>query len=59
MPYTDKSRIWKPVIEPRIPGEEQFLTEDPIKLFQEGRYFKVPVIIGLTEFEFSYMAHGK
>ena len=33
-------------------GQERFLIDDPIKLFREGNFHKVPVIAGITENEF-------
>lgn len=50
--------LWKPVIEPDF-GQERFLVEDPIKLYQEGRFMKIPVIAGVTKDEFVGPALGK
>lgn len=33
-------------------GQNRFLTEDPAKLFQNGNFTKVPVMIGVTADEF-------
>ena len=50
--------LWLPVVEPDF-GQERFLTDDPTKLFQEGRFAKVPVLAGVTEFEFLNPAISK
>lgn len=50
--------IWYPVVE-RDFGQERFLTENPTKLFRQGRFMRVPVIAGITEFEFLGPAIGK
>ncbi|XP_034489409.1 venom carboxylesterase-6-like, partial [Drosophila innubila] len=42
---------WSPVVE-RDHGQERFLIEDPYKTAQSGNFYKVPVISGITEFEF-------
>ena len=43
--------VWGPVIENDF-GQEMFLIDDPIKLFLEGNFSRVPVIAGMTENEF-------
>ncbi|XP_044730506.1 esterase E4-like [Chrysoperla carnea] len=48
----DPTLIWSPVIEPDHSGEK-FLTEDPAKLFNEGRFMKVPFMAGVCEHEFA------
>ncbi|XP_064554514.1 juvenile hormone esterase [Drosophila montana] len=42
---------WLPVIEQDF-GQERFLLEDPYKTAQSGHFYKVPLITGITEFEF-------
>jgi acetylcholinesterase len=43
---------WMPVVEPDF-GQERFIEEEPVKLFREGRFHRVPVLTGVTEDEFS------
>lgn len=43
--------LWKPVVE-RDFGQERFLTEDPVKSYQNGDFMKIPVITGMTKDEF-------
>lgn len=43
---------WMPVVEPDF-GQERFIEEEPVKLFREGRFHRVPVLTGITEDEFS------
>lgn len=50
--------IWYPVIEKDF-GQERFLTENPTKLMRQGRFMRIPVIAGVTEFEFLGPAIGK
>lgn len=50
--------IWTPVVEEDF-GQERFLTEHPIKLVTEGKFKKVPLLTGVTEYEFGYKAFGK
>lgn len=47
--------VWKPVVEPDF-GQERFLTDNPTRLFRQGRFARVPVIAGITELEFAYPA---
>lgn len=47
---------WLPVIEPKIDGEEQFLSEDPMKLLMNGQFNKVPLLISITKNELSLSA---
>lgn len=47
--------IWLPVIEPDF-GQERFLTENPTEMIQSGRFERVPVLAGITKFEFLYPA---
>lgn len=44
--------VWYPVIEEDY-GQERFLTEDPIKMFERGDFQKVPIVIGVTKDEFA------
>lgn len=48
--------IFHPVVE-NDHGQTQFLTESPIKSFLENKFHKVPVLTGMTEFEFSSLGH--
>lgn len=47
--------IWLPVIETDF-GQERFLTEDPTELYRSGRFARVPVLSGVTKYEFLYPA---
>ena len=38
---------WLPVVEPVL-GQERFFTDEPNKLFKNGNFTKVPVIIGMS-----------
>lgn len=38
---------WLPVIEPDL-GQERFFIDEPNKLFKNGNFTKVPVIIGMS-----------
>jgi len=40
---------FSPIVE--NPGTGAFLTEDPKKIIQEGRFTKMPIIIGATDLE--------
>ncbi|KAI9580364.1 hypothetical protein GQX74_010774 [Glossina fuscipes] len=46
---------WVPVIEPDF-GQERFIADDPYKVMESGNIHKVPLIIGITEYEFYYLA---
>jgi carboxylesterase type B len=48
--------IWLPVIEPDF-GQERFLVDDPVKLFQSGDFHKVPVMAGRTDLEMIALAN--
>lgn len=50
--------IWTPVIEENF-GQERFLTEHPMKLLTSGKFQKMPVLTGVTEYEFGYRAFGE
>ncbi|VEN63071.1 unnamed protein product [Callosobruchus maculatus] len=52
----DPILIWYPVIEEDF-GQQRFLTEHPIKSIINGKFQKVPLITGQTEFEFGYRAY--
>jgi carboxylesterase type B len=43
----------------RIEGEEIFLCESPTDLMAQGRFHKVPLIIGITSHEGLLMLKGK
>nr|XP_023027102.1 esterase FE4-like [Leptinotarsa decemlineata] len=47
--------IWSPVIEKDF-GQPRFLPDHPDRLIENGRFQKVPLITGQTEFEFGYKA---
>lgn len=49
--------IWLPVVEPDL-GQERFLTDDPTRLFRLGRFYRVPVMAGITELEFASLGIG-
>ena len=42
---------WLPVVEHNF-GQERFFTADPNKLFESGKFNRVPVIVGITADEF-------
>ena len=50
--------VWHEVIEPDF-GQQRFLTDDPIKLYKEGHMLRIPVMSGITEYEFLGPAIGK
>lgn len=50
--------IWSPVIEEDF-GQERFLLDDPVKLIKSGNFEKVPIMLGITQDEFGYMAFCK
>lgn len=43
--------LWKPVVEPDF-GQERFLHENPTRLYRQGRFARVPIMAGITEYEF-------
>lgn len=49
---------WFPVVEADF-GQERFLTEDPYKTMMSGNINKVPLIIGLAEYELYFFAYRK
>ena len=49
---------WFPVIE-HDHGQERFLIEDPVQMFREGNFAKVPVIVGRTKDEFVDIPYRK
>lgn len=40
-------------------SEDRFITEEPIHQVMEGRFQKIPIIIGQTRDEFGYYAFGE
>ena len=50
--HGDPIAIWYPVIEPEIPGVERFLTDQPVDLIRSGKFYQVPVFMGVTKEEF-------
>ena len=50
--------IWYPVIEDDY-GQERFLSDDPVALFQKGNFSNIPIVTGITLQEFGYEAFGK
>jgi hypothetical protein len=40
-------------------GQERFFVEDPSSSLRRGSYYKVPILAGRTEHEFSFMMSGK
>lgn len=49
---------WFPVKEPDF-GQERYLTADPVDLFRDGNFSKVPVMIGRTTDEFANTVPSK
>lgn len=47
--------VYKPVVEPDF-GQERFLTADPVCLMESGNFHRMPVIAGITEYEFLFPA---
>lgn len=47
--------LWLPVVELDF-GQERFLSDDPSVLFSLGRFERVPVLSGITKYEFLYPA---
>lgn len=43
--------LWKPVVEPEVPGMERFLPAQPIDLIRQGKFYQVPAIFGVTKDE--------
>lgn len=50
---------WMPVVEKNDYGQERFLVEDPYKTMLSGNIHKVPLITGITQYEFYYLAYCK
>ena len=51
---------WKPVIESNCSGNhERYLIEDPYTTMSNGKIYKVPLITGITEYEFYYIGYCK
>ncbi|KAF2886687.1 hypothetical protein ILUMI_19486 [Ignelater luminosus] len=53
----DPILIWVPVVEPDF-GQERFLTKSAVESVLKGDFVKVPVMGGISEFEFSGPAFG-
>lgn len=49
---------WVPVVEPDC-GQERFIVEDPYITMKSGNIYKVPLIMGVTQYEFYYLAYCK
>ncbi|KAM7360156.1 carboxylic ester hydrolase-like [Cochliomyia hominivorax] len=50
---------WLPVIESNCEGnQERFLEDDPYTIMSKGNIYKVPLIMGLTEYEYYYMTYN-
>ncbi|KAG5678815.1 hypothetical protein PVAND_008449 [Polypedilum vanderplanki] len=45
-------RPFGPVIEPDL-GQERFLKAEPSELFKNGNFLRVPILIGITAYEFA------
>ncbi|XP_058796191.1 esterase FE4-like [Phymastichus coffea] len=43
--------IWMPVVEPNIPGVERFVVGQPNDLIRQGKFYSVPLAIGITKDE--------
>lgn len=50
--------LWKPVIELDF-GQQRFLTDHPVKLFKEGKFTQIPILAGITKYEFLHPAISK
>ncbi|XP_076231555.1 esterase E4-like [Calliopsis andreniformis] len=50
--YETPILLWKPTVEPEVPGVERFLTAHPYDLIKQGRYQQIPIMLGVTEEEF-------
>lgn len=48
--YTCASSPWRPVHELEL-GQTRFFVDDPAKLFRDGNFTKVPIMIGRTTVE--------
>lgn len=49
---------WAPVVEPDH-GQERFLIDEPNRLFEEGKFARVNVMVGITADEFVLPVAGK
>ncbi|KAM7359456.1 uncharacterized protein ACRADG_012798 [Cochliomyia hominivorax] len=50
---------WRPVIESDcVKDNERYLTEDPYTSITKGHIHKVPLIMGINEYEFYYMGYN-
>lgn len=43
--------LWTPVVEHDF-GQERFLTDNPTKLYRLGRFARIPIMAGITKYEF-------
>ncbi|KOX76875.1 Esterase FE4 [Melipona quadrifasciata] len=50
--YGNPILLWKPTVEPKAPGVERFLTDQPYNLIKQRKFHQVPLIMGVTEDEF-------
>lgn len=50
--HGDPIVVWYPVVEPRVPGVERFLPDQPVNLIRRGQFHQVPTIFGVTKDEF-------
>ena len=48
--------LWSPAVEPTVPGVERFLSEQPYDVIKQGRFYQVPLMMGVTEDEFGGIA---
>lgn len=57
--YGDPILRWRPVVEPKFPGVERFLTDDdPANLIRRGQFEHVPFFGGVTKDEFAGVIKG-
>lgn len=54
----DPVLLYYPVVEPDF-GQERFLTDNPTCLLKAGKFPKVEILTGITEYEFLSPAVGK
>ncbi|XP_068985006.1 uncharacterized protein [Bombus flavifrons] len=51
--YATPILLWTPAVEPEVPGVERFLSEQPYDAIKQGRFYQVPLMMGVTEDEFA------